>query len=162
MRIPKGPKQFATPDGIRTLYRLKAEKALGKPLPKGAVVHHADGTRSDDSPLVICQDQEYHSLLHRRMRVIRAGGNPNTEVICVCCKTPKPFAEFALAPSNPSGRSSTCGTCMVVSMREYRAKNKLRLAAQWRVWYYSSGARERINARRAVLRDAKVAAAGII
>ena len=51
-------------------YRQIAERALGKPLPAGAEVHHLNGDPSDNRPgnLVICQDAEYHDLLHRRMR----------------------------------------------------------------------------------------------
>ena len=47
-----------------------AERALGKPLPKGAVVHHVDGQQWNNEPsnLVICPDQAYHMLLHRRMK----------------------------------------------------------------------------------------------
>lgn len=48
---------------------LIAEKALGKPLPKGAVVHHVDGDPAGNRKpwnLVICPDQDYHLLLHRR------------------------------------------------------------------------------------------------
>ena len=72
----------------------RAEKALGKPLPPGAVVHHADGTKGDDAPLVICQDQGYHGLLHRRMRIVRAGGNPNTDSLCRECG-PRPIGAFS-------------------------------------------------------------------
>lgn len=51
-----------------TLHRVRAEIALGKPLPPGAVVHHADGSKNDNAPLVICQNENYHRLLHARMR----------------------------------------------------------------------------------------------
>ena len=50
-------------------HRVLAEKALGRKLPRGAVVHHM-GEPDDNHgfcKLVICPDQEYHTLLHKRM-----------------------------------------------------------------------------------------------
>lgn len=47
-----------------------AERALGKKLPKCAVVHHMNEIKTDNyTPLnlVICPNQLYHMLLHKRM-----------------------------------------------------------------------------------------------
>lgn len=66
---------------------LVAEEATGLALPKKAQVHHVDGNPSNNSPgnLVVCEDQEYHLLLHRRMRARGACGHPGW-LRCRYCK----------------------------------------------------------------------------
>ena len=61
-----------------------AEKALGKPLPPDAEVHHVNGSK-DNGPLVICQDHAYHHLLHKRARAYKACGHANY-LKCPFCK----------------------------------------------------------------------------
>lgn len=64
-----------------------AERALGKPLPVDAVVHHVNEIKDDNRPtnLVICPDRAYHALLHLRMRA-QALGLPLDWRKCVFCK----------------------------------------------------------------------------
>lgn len=93
---------------IETVHRIRAAKALGRPLPKGVVVHHADGTRSQSSQLVICPNQKYHFLLHVRMRVKAAGGDPNTDRICQYCKAVKPMTEFVTLRTRHEWRCKVC------------------------------------------------------
>lgn len=92
-------------------HRIRAEHALGKPLPNGAVVHHADGSKDIDAPLVICQDHAYHMLLHRRMRVKVAGGNPNTDRMCSRHQSPQPIEAFGCFKYGPDGLSEYCRSC---------------------------------------------------
>jgi len=63
-----------------------AEMALGKSLPKNAVVHHVDGNKQNNinSNLVICPDKKYHNLIHARMRALAICGNPNWSK-CIRC-----------------------------------------------------------------------------
>jgi len=68
------------------LHIIMAEKVLGKKLPVGVVVHHSDENRlhNENSNFVICENQGYHNLLHKRMRAIEAGGA--NMVRCPICK----------------------------------------------------------------------------
>ncbi len=79
---------------LKLVHRVRAENALGRPLPPKAQVHHADGSKSPDAPLVICQDNSYHKLLHNLMRIKSAGGNPDTQKLCSRCKALKSRSEF--------------------------------------------------------------------
>lgn len=93
------------------LHRERAERALGRPLPARVVVHHADGSRRDDATLVICPDEAYHKLLHRRMRVVAAGGNPNTDKVCSCCRQVLRTAAFYRNRAQCDGLSPYCKRC---------------------------------------------------
>lgn len=90
-----------------------AQKAIGRPLPEGAEVHHFDEnpTNNDPSNLVICQDRAYHKLLHKRQRIVAAGGDPNRERICCRCQLPKPIEVFRKATRSQDGLGGDCRDC---------------------------------------------------
>lgn len=94
-----------------------AERALGRRLPAGAVVHHVDENPLNNltSNLVICQDAAYHKLLHYRARIVAAGGNPNTHKLCSACGL-KPLTEFGpCVRDKSSGLQNLCRKCQSAS-----------------------------------------------
>jgi hypothetical protein len=105
------------PDGKRH-HVVVAEKALGKPLPKGAEVHHVDGVKWNNAPsnLVLCQSHAYHLLLHARARVVKAGGNPNTQRLCCHCK------QLWVIENLLSTRRNQCPRCSSSRQRAARAR----------------------------------------
>lgn len=102
---------------------LVAEKALGKYLPSGAVVHHInrDVTDNVNRNLVICQNQAYHMLIHARMRILEAGGNPHSEKRCGVCKAIKAKTEFGVVRKSGDGKNSRCKDCCQIERDLRRA-----------------------------------------
>lgn len=89
---------------------LVVETLLGRPLPTGAVIHHV-GDLTDNGPgrLVVLQNQTEHLALHCRLRVLKAGGNPWTQRMCVYCRCALDVSQFYVLKR---GRlSSHCRQC---------------------------------------------------
>lgn len=70
----------------RPLHIEKAEKALGKSLPAGVIVHHVDYDKANNegNNLVICPSISYHRLIHRRTDAYNACGNANHHRCAIC------------------------------------------------------------------------------
>ena len=82
-----GYRGFNVDGKVKREHILVAERAMGKPLPVGAVVHHVDRNRLNNAPtnLVVCPDQTYHMLIHTRMRALEACGHADW-LMCQYCK----------------------------------------------------------------------------
>lgn len=52
---------------------LVAERALGKSLPHGVQIHHY-GDTFDNGKMILCQNQEYHYLIHTRTKALKECG----------------------------------------------------------------------------------------
>ncbi len=100
---------------------LIVEAILGKVLPLTAVVHHINGIKTDNRPanLVVCQNQSYHNMLHRRERAFKVCGHANWGKCHVC----KQYD----APLNLKFHGSTKNfiyhqICKNAKQREYRKR----------------------------------------
>lgn len=105
---------------------LVAERALGKPLPAGAQVHHWDRDRSNNTPsnLVICPDQSYHRLIHRRMAAMEACGNPNW-IPCRLCKKHDDPANLYMSPNKYHAYHRKCSADYAKAHRTKKALNPI-------------------------------------
>lgn len=74
---------------------LVAEKALGRPLPEGAQVHHWADV-SDNTKLVICPTDAYHKMLHQRERALDACGHADW-LRCRRCKSYSPASQLKIS-----------------------------------------------------------------
>jgi hypothetical protein len=107
--MPYAYKQCAQNGRARKLHTIIAEKAFGGPLPAGAVVHHLDENSHNNNPtnLVICPDQAYHMLIHRRARALRESGNANW-LRCQFCKRHDDPASITWNSASSSGHHKAC------------------------------------------------------
>ena len=82
LRLPNHPRAN---HGYVLEHIVVAEKALGKPLPLNAEIHH-HGARNDNFQIVVCEGRAYHFLLHTRTRALRACGHTNWRKCWICKK----------------------------------------------------------------------------
>lgn len=91
---PEHPR--ATSSGSVFEHIVVVERVVGHFLQRPAVVHHVNDVKSDNQNHNLCvlENNSEHKSLHRRRRVLRAGGNPWTQWICSACKQVKDLSHF--------------------------------------------------------------------
>ena len=129
-------------------HRYLAAKALGKPLPDGVDVHHHGGGKHGGQ-LVICQDRNYHKLLHIRTRAYEATGDAEKRK-CDICKRWDDVSNMSNVRSaaRPNGRFLHI-ECKQGYDKSYYIVNREKRAA------YLEANREKISANKKAYYDAK-------
>jgi hypothetical protein len=87
---------------------LIAEAVLGRHLPRRVEVHHVDGDTCNNAHanLVVCEDQSYHALLHKRSRAYEACGDANAHR-CVHCSSYERQEDMTVLQIGRPGRPKT-------------------------------------------------------
>lgn len=130
--LPGHPK--ATSSGYVYEHVKIAEMALGHHLPAKAVIHHFDGNvkNNKNSNLIICEDMAYHELLHCRQRVLKLGGDPNTDKICCMCQEIKPKSLFGNCLARFDNLYEYCYLCVKIKNAEkYKSRAIGRPISSW-------------------------------
>ena len=88
--MPDHPKAMS--NGYIGEHILVCERILGKQLPLLAVPHHVNGKKDNNLPsnLVICENDQYHKLLHRRERALKSCGHTDWRKCNFCKQYDKP------------------------------------------------------------------------
>lgn len=96
---------------------LIAEKVLGKLLPINAEVHHVDENKANNqnNNLVICENHAYHGLLHSRLNIVKAGGDPDRHKKCSTCQQVKLHLQFGIRSRSPDGLRENCKDCISIA-----------------------------------------------
>lgn len=106
-----------------------AERVLGKPLPDGACVHHINEDQHDNrnENLIICQDNAYHKLIHKRMEALKKCGNPNWKKCDYCGEHDDPSNMYVYHGSGTKARHTECANKW---RKGWTEKNREKLNAQ--------------------------------
>lgn len=118
---PQHPR--ATLRGYVPDHVLAAEKILKMILPVNAIVHHIDGDSLNNTPsnLVVCQDTQFHSIIHARERAFRECGHAAWRQCQFCHQYDDPVN---FLPKWKGKRGSLHRNCYNEYQRERRWKHR--------------------------------------
>jgi hypothetical protein len=122
-----------TIDGKKIPYHVYiAEKAIGKKLPTGAEVHHVNNNGRDNrnSNLVICQNRDYHALLHARERAFDESGNASWRKCSFCKKYDDLKNMSSYLQANNKTYSFYHKACATLNVRLRKKENRERISVK--------------------------------
>jgi len=96
--------------GFFAVHRLIVEGVIGRYLKKTEVVHHFDeipGNNKKDN-LVACENENYHRIIHQRLRAYKSCGHANWKKCYICKEYDAPSKIKTPAGRNRSGFHPEC------------------------------------------------------
>jgi hypothetical protein len=104
------------------VHRLVVERWYG-PL-EDMEVHHIDGDKMnwDAANLAVVSAPE-HAIIHAKLNIANAGGDPETDSFCSTCDTVKPKSMFRHDRARWNGFTSVCNECHRIRMAQWRKDN---------------------------------------
>lgn len=118
---------FKTDENGRFLDHVRvAELAIGRKLPKGAIVHHWDENKANNrnENLLVCPNNKYHMLIHQRMRAMKECGNPNWRKCSHCRKYGDPAGSEMESNGSRSYRHVECRRAYTKRRKECSASGQ--------------------------------------
>ena len=102
-----------------SMHRAVVEKAMGKPLPEGSVVHHwdEDGLNNEPTNLLVCPDEAYHNLIHRRMKAYDECGHAGWAKCSYCGQYDDPAVMQSVQKNDRPSTTYWHGKCRSLRRR---------------------------------------------
>jgi hypothetical protein len=115
----------------KPLHHVVAQLALGKPLPRGTIVHHIDGDKRNNFTcnLLICPTQAYHLLIHQRTRALAESGHADWRKCKYCSQWDAP-SNLLIYSAGKRGQNVFHRACHLPKLRAAYRKRKARSLAQ--------------------------------
>ena len=112
--IPDHPR--STSNGYVREHIAMAERALGKPLPEKAQIHHY-GCVTNNNKIVICENQEYHRLIEMRQDALKYSGKARNRKCKFCQRYDSP-ENLHITQSPPHGWNIHHQSCESIYERD--------------------------------------------
>lgn len=103
--------------------RFVVEQVIGKKLDRKHIVHHIDGNSENNKNdnLIVLENRREHAIVHAKMRIVEAGGNPSTQAFCSRCGKIKSKEMFTTDSHRWNRKSLFCRPCENERLKKYRS-----------------------------------------
>jgi hypothetical protein len=107
------------------------EKAIGRELHLGAIIHHVNGIKNDNRPgnLVVCPNEKYHRMLHVRAQALKECGRKDYRK-CYYCQIYDDINKLIIQEKGAAYHRN----CKSNYGRDYRIANSIKISERLKKW----------------------------